>query len=144
MRRNLLAILILALLLLAPLAAAAKGSGREDAQAHADSMRGRGADDNETRDENRTRGGFGAFVQGFLERWHALRESFHAKAADVREACRGDDVDRANMTGDEKRAWAHCVRDGMQELRNDWKMKRVELRDEWRAAHDEWRASHDA
>jgi hypothetical protein len=117
MRPILIAAILALGLLAAPLALAAKGAheaaaGRDDAKADS-SARG-----NDTTAERH--GGFQAFL---------------AALKDVREGCRDDAVDHANMTHAEQRSWAHCIRDGYRHVldaihwrHHEAKASRVEAR----------------
>lgn len=127
-------------LLLTPLALAEGGKGQvtRDASAlHRGSHENATSDDHRngtegrrhSDDANESRGHRkGADWAAFRARFHELRESWHENATKIREECRESKPD-ANATKEERRDWAHCIRDG-------YKVWFDLFREERRAARD--------
>lgn len=161
MRRNILALVLATALLATPLAlAGGEGPSHEKARERYEERalhRLDHDDDNETedenetdddengtshrhrqnrhgRDENRTEGR-PAWVSAFQEAVTALRASWAENRTAIQEECRAEKPDE-NATKEEKRAWAHCVRDGYKLWFDVMRAELKEIKAEMRAARD--------
>jgi hypothetical protein len=124
MRRLLLAATLALVLLAAPFAAAADGSshGRsEAASGHEGHASAKGAGHGH---------GPGAILAAFHDRYAELMASWHENVTKVRVACHADAKPSGdNATGHGVSAWAHCLRDGLRQLRMDLLAQRKDARD---------------
>lgn len=122
------ALLMALLLVAAPLAAAEGEKGREkseDAKLHRDAR----ADhhrDNKTDDGNKTAKAEKArtHADAFRAAMTKWREAWKENATAIREGCRAVVLDHDNATKEEKRAWAHCIRDGYHQFFQALKLER--------------------
>lgn len=162
MRTVILALLLAATLLVAPVALADGDDGRS----HSDAGRLKAAeasddhhatdDDNETDDEdddagerhgsrhdnasfreNRT-----ALMERFVEQVHALRASWLENATKIREGCHASELDHRNETKENRTAAAHCVRDGYRDWRAAHAADIKEIREALRALLESRRGEH--
>lgn len=143
-----LAALTLSLLALAaPLAHAGAeedraSRGREKADDGAKALdakaRGRGerADDADKDNETAAKQKRAAFLDGFRAKMAEWRAAWKENAAAIREACHAAAPDPANATKEERKARAHCIRDGYHELFAALKMERKAWQDERKALHE--------
>jgi gas vesicle protein len=155
--RTILAILLMALLLAAPLAAADREDGRSSGKRQDDDARenrtaalrvNKTDDDHERRgprDANATANWTAnrtALFDRIMDRLASLRESWTENATKVREACHAKQIDHANASKDNRTALAHCIRDGYAKWRSENRAEMKELRAELAALLGDRRAKH--
>lgn len=113
-RATVLAGILILTLVLVPLAAAAKDGTGAASERHAE------------RAEKTSKEKAGKGAPQFLAAFHALRDSWHENATAIREACHAVEKD-ANATKEERKAGAHCIRDGYKAWFASYRAERREM-----------------
>lgn len=137
--------LVTVLLLAAPLALAGGDDASEKGKAKAEERRRDAREGNETDDEPRAKlhgakedrsAQRRAFHEAFVAKLREWREAWKENATAIRAACHAVVLDHDNASKEERRAWAHCIRDGYHQFFQALKLERKAWKDEWKASRD--------
>lgn len=110
-------------------AAEAKDKAAE-ARSHARDDAGNKTRDNKTDDAQKE--GRRAALDAFMDYFAALRNAWKDNATAIREACHAAEP-ADNASKEERKSWAHCIRDGYKAFFEAMKLERKALKEEWKA-----------